>query len=243
MKPLFRCIAELFQSPLKFITHDTVAKAAQDREEFEPFTYPSEAVALDVVSKHTSIPVPRVRRVVELECGTVLIVMDFIRGPQLSTVWPTMTHIQKDYVANTLKGYVRQLRAPPTPRTCDGLPVFGQVIDTRGPFGTYADLTAFFNSRRQKMMKRYPDVSNTIPPFDDSYPLVTKKTLVLVDWAWAGFYPEWWESVAMKAQAENEERVQGRKDPLWDEIIYHVCGEYRNMEEWLDSVGPSLCWS
>ncbi|KZT73660.1 hypothetical protein DAEQUDRAFT_721733 [Daedalea quercina L-15889] len=34
--------------------------------------------------------------------------------------------------------------------------------------------------------------------------------LWLVGWAWSRFYPPWFEYLAMKEQAENEERVMGR---------------------------------
>jgi len=248
------------------ITDDTVAKVSQDVD--EEVTYPSEAFALDVVSQHTTIPVPRVRRVVKRRHGDYLIVMDLIPGKQLSTLWPAMTSTERAIMVEKLQDYVQQLRKVSipqrqipgpldrdlNPRTCESPPVFGQVVSSRGPFASYADLEAFFTDRRQKMMS-YAGVD--IAPFNAAYPLVLTHqdlnprniivggdgTLSIVDWTWAGFYPEWWESVAMKAQAENEVEVQGSRDPSWDAIIPQVCGEYKDMEDWLASVGQSFSWS
>jgi len=58
--------------------------------------------------------------------------------------------------------------------------------------------------------------------------------LWFVDWAWAGFYPEWWEWVAMKAQAENEEVLTKKADLFWTKhLITAVCGrEYHDVDAW-----------
>jgi len=247
------------------ITEDAIAKGSQDLD--EDISYPSEAFVLDIVREHTSIPVPRVQRVIR-QRWDYLIVMDLVPGKQLSTVWPTMTGAEKDKVAETLADYVQQLRTiripqqkkpgpldrDLNPRKCESRPVFGQIISCRGPFASYADLEAFFNGRREQMM--LVGTVGEIPPFDASYPLVLTHqdlnprniivgpdgTLTVVDWTWAGFYPEWWESLAMTAQAEHEEHLQGRADPSWDAIIPRVCGEYKEMVEWLTSIGQSLSW-
>jgi thiamine kinase-like enzyme len=98
----------------------------------------------------------------------------------------------------------------------------------------------------------------SIPDYNEDYPLVLThqdlvprniivgddpdRTLWVVDWGWAGFYPEWWESLAMSAQAVNEEILWKRKDPTWDNIIPDVCGGYKDMESYLQKIGRSLSW-
>ena len=57
------------------ITEQTVVKLAQDFE--EEVEEASEALALDMVFLNTTIPVPRVRRVVKGQYGNI-IVMDYI---------------------------------------------------------------------------------------------------------------------------------------------------------------------
>jgi thiamine kinase-like enzyme len=195
--------------------------------------------------------------------------MDYIPGRQLSVVWPNMSQEQKDTVARTLKEYIRQLRQVDIPqrlrpgpvgydgasRQCES-PVFGQVKERRGPFASYGELETFFNSRKAAVLRQEKWSHLSIPEFDTSYPLVLTHQdlnprniivgddgkLWIVDWGWAGFYPEWWESIAMECQARNEELVWKREDPSWDAIIPVVCGSYPEMEAYLAQIGPALDW-
>ncbi|KAI0311357.1 kinase-like domain-containing protein, partial [Amylostereum chailletii] len=211
-----------------------------------------------------SIPVPRVRRIiVDGKYRTATTAMEYIPGRQLSSVWPTLSYFQRLRVAYRLRSYVRQLRAIRHPRStvpgpvgqandpariCQS-PLFGQVIDVRGPFPTYRDLSAFFNDRLARTLKsKYATPGLRFGPFDDSQPLVLTHhdlnprnvivgddgRLWLIDWGWSGFYPPWWEFVAMRRQAENEELVMERKETFWDAIVPLVCGPYFKQEFWLD---------
>ncbi|KZT01918.1 uncharacterized protein LAESUDRAFT_795181 [Laetiporus sulphureus 93-53] len=112
-----------------WITPHTKGKASQDFE--EDAADASEANTLNLVFVKTSIPVPRIRRVVKRKWDH-LIVMDYVRGPTLAEIWPKSSIWKKIYVAFTLHRYVRQLRclkASPTtppgplsvqgPRTCE----------------------------------------------------------------------------------------------------------------------------
>ena len=114
----------------------------------------SQASALDLPFAETTIPVPHLRRVVKRRWD-FLIVMDYIPGPTLAHVWPTLSMWRKIHVAFTLRRYVRQLRRLPRPpgplsaqgaRICDS-PIFGAVQSHRGPFATYSNLSLFFNKR------------------------------------------------------------------------------------------------
>jgi hypothetical protein len=136
--------------------HSTVAKVSQDLD--EDAADASEASALDLLLAETTISVPRVRRVVERQ-RNLLIIMDYIPGTTLAHVWPTFSTWRKIRVTFTLRHYVRQLRrlkasatTPPGPLSAQGariceFPIFGQVRSQRGPFATYAELSAFFNER------------------------------------------------------------------------------------------------
>ncbi|KAI0352037.1 hypothetical protein OH77DRAFT_830725 [Trametes cingulata] len=196
------------------LTPGTVAKQSQDLGEDLPDS--PEANALNLVFARTTIPVPRVRRVIEHEWGFI-IVMDYIEGPTLAQMWPTLSKWRKLFVAYTLRRYVRQLRrlkapagTPPgplstQPRICKS-PIFGQVQSDRGPFASYAELSAFFNQRHHMALDN-KDVPRDDPArkdlFDDSGPLVLTHQdlnlrniimdrdgrLWLIDFAWAGYYP------------------------------------------------------
>ncbi|KAH8831133.1 kinase-like domain-containing protein [Flagelloscypha sp. PMI_526] len=253
----------------RFITHNTVGKMSDDIFHKKPVSYPNEGLVLEVLREHSTIPVPRVRRVIPFsEKGhRFLIVMDYIKGRQLSTIWPGMSDEEKAEVAKTLKGYVQQLRqvdvpqrAVPgpldpdlIPRRCFSRAMLGERFPRRGPFHSYDELEEWYNERREIALRvpgaRIPCDDIAVPMFDSSYPLVlthqdlnprniivgadNARTLWLIDWGWAGFYPEWCESIAMKAQAKNEELLWERKDPSWDAIIEEVCGNYSAAEEFL----------
>jgi len=133
-------------------------------------------------------------------------------------------------------------------------------VETRGPFARYADLTHFFNERLTLSLKsEHKPVSSldSLTTFDDSQPLVLTHQdlnprnfivgddghLWLVDWAWAGFYPPWFEFVATRKQAKNEERVTGGKNPEWDAMIPFVCGWFFGQEKWRNRMARSLDWA
>ncbi|KAJ7635088.1 kinase-like domain-containing protein [Roridomyces roridus] len=239
-------------SHIAVITKDTIGKF-EYHADIEG-AYPIEAFALEILVQHTTIPVPRVHRVVQHDRGHI-IVMDRIPGKQLSKLWPAMSGEEKDRIAETLAGYVRQLRSVQIPhlrvgvpgpldremrpRQYDQGPVLRWVGSPRGPFASYAELTEFFERRRKGLLN-----GASIPPMDDSYPLVLthhdirlhnlilddKGTLWMVDWQGAGVYPEWWEALAMAVQA-----LDG--DELWAAIVPRVCGEYSERQwEWMKAM-------
>lgn len=171
-------------------TPRTVSKVAQDHD---PTTKaPSEALALDIVFQHTTIPVPRVRRVIQEQTQTQ-IVMDYIPGCVLSDVWPDMPVWQRLRVIFTLRDYVRQLRAIRHPRSavpgppaqpgepawhCES-PLSGSIIPWRGPFASSDKLSAFFNRRYRMVIQKEQAVDKAqakervrADSFDNSGPLV-----------------------------------------------------------------------
>ncbi|KAI0665806.1 hypothetical protein C8Q78DRAFT_985808 [Trametes maxima] len=249
------------------LSSGTVGKPSQDME--EDLTNPSEANTLNLVFALTTIPVPRVRRVVKCRYY-FLIVMDYIEGPTLAQLWPTLSTWRKLLVAFTLRRYVRQLRrhlkapawTPPGPLCSDGSarvcesPVFGRVQSDRGPFASYAELSMFFNERH-RMALDIKNVSQDDPArtdlFDDSESLVLthqdinlrniivdkEDHLWLIDWAWAGYYPVWFEYAAMQVQTEDPV-ISGTNDKLWRAMVPFICGPYFKQERWLERMGLAL---
>ena len=185
----------------------------------------AEILTLDFVARHTTIPVPRIRRVLPLTSSRSAIVMDYIPGRQLAHAWPTMSFFAKLRVAFILRGYVRQLRAIQHPRSHVPGPIApgdeardvfcrmmtGSQAIPISPLPTYADLSAWFNRRYALSMEVAPRWHVGFPskPFDDSQPLVLthcdlnmRNILIgddgrvyLIDWALSGFYPPWFEYV------------------------------------------------
>ena len=130
-------------------------------------------------------------------------------------------------------------------------PLFGPVIDCRGPFETYADLTNFFNDRLSQILISEGSSTSlgSLTTFDNSQPLVfcnqylnpdnfivgDDGRLWLVDWPFAGFYPPWFEFATMRIQVKYDKQY-----PHWDAIIPLVCGWYFEQERWLKSIALSL---
>ena len=120
----------------------------------------------------------------------------------------------------------------------------------RGPFRSYEEFSAFFN-KRYKVALDDNEVPEDHPsrrePFDDSSPLVLSHmdlnprniiegddgTIWLIDFAWSGYYPPWFEYVAMHRQLEVEEDL-GFKDRFWEIMIPYVCGPHFKQARWLD---------
>ena len=257
--------APRIQTRVLQLTPSTVAKVSQDIETNADDA--PEANVLNLVFEKTKIPVPRVRRVVK-QHHYFLIVVDYVKGRTLADVWSTFSVWKKIRVAFTLRRYVRQLRrlqaspmTPPGPLSAQGpriceSPIFGQVQSHRGPFASYAELSAFF-AQRCKMGLNATKVPHDHPwreeRFDDSSPLVLTHQdinprnviegedgrLWLIDYAWSGYYPPWFEYVAMHRQVEVE-RDLGFKDKFWEAMVPFVCGPYFKQERWLDRMGVGL---
>jgi aminoglycoside phosphotransferase len=69
----------------------------------------AEAEAMRFVSSHSSIPVPEVYEAYEKN-GIAYIYLCKVEGQQLGDMWPSLSHDKKAYLADQLRGYVRELR-------------------------------------------------------------------------------------------------------------------------------------
>ena len=80
-----------------------------------------EANALNILYAQTTVPVPRVHRVIPLG-PTHVIALEYIEGDLLSNVWSTYSLWRKIYIGFTLRRYIRQIR-----RTCKAPP--SELVD------------------------------------------------------------------------------------------------------------------
>ncbi|KAF8907438.1 kinase-like domain-containing protein [Mucidula mucida] len=215
-----------------YLGRRTLIRFAEDAV-VKPVYTRTEALVLAMVAEHTSIPVPKVRRVLKVERrGLYLVVMDFIRGKQLAAIWGDMSDEDKEHVARTLQGYVQQLRKVDIPRR--RTLVFNDDDGTLGKFSTQQELV----DRMNELTVLNGSVE-LIGRFDASKPLVLThndlnarnvmvdkdKRLWLIDWSESGFFPEFWERLSMQMQQANEERVQEKKLGDWRKLMTIMCGE------------------
>ncbi|PPQ71206.1 hypothetical protein CVT26_011019 [Gymnopilus dilepis] len=216
------------------ICHDTIVK--HTRQPYTASLGPStEYLALCFILQHTSIPVPRVRRLFAYK-GYQYIVMEKIDGAPLHEVWPSLTPSQRFGVALTLQDYIRQLRQAsahyarrscpgpmgPTPRKClDATWLFDRDRPC-GPFESQAKLLGHWNAWFD-LPKRNARGSPESTKLVESHPLVLthgdlspRNILVghdgrlwVVDWEWSGFYPPWCEYIMAASAALNDAMPRG----------------------------------
>ncbi|KAG5353321.1 hypothetical protein C0989_008306 [Termitomyces sp. Mn162] len=214
---LFPSVASSSCAEIRKTTPNTVVKRCLDVDTKGLNADAIEANVLNLLFAETTIPVPRVRRVL-VAGGVFWVFMDYIPGQTLAQAWPTLSTWQKIRIAFTLRRYVRQLRGlkasattPPGPLSIQGprfceSPMFGTVRSHRGPFASYTELSGFFNERHQvaeRLIGTPQDDPHRKEHFDDSEPLVLTHQdlnlrniiidkdgrLWIIDWAWAGYYP------------------------------------------------------
>lgn len=70
-----------------------------------------EAETMKFIQANTTIPIPNVQNVYrDEESGRTMIVMDYVEGKTLDTVWGDYTEAEQESVISQLKGYMAQLR-------------------------------------------------------------------------------------------------------------------------------------
>ncbi|KAF5363641.1 hypothetical protein D9756_000918 [Leucocoprinus leucothites] len=248
-----------------WLSADTIVKSYVDihrRDVVKVDIECGEANVHELVYAKTQIPTPRIRRVVDCGDGEVFIIMDRIRGRQLSEVWDSSIW-KKLWVAFTLRRYITQLRhltkAPPgtppgpiSPRRskhCDSPRIFGELYPR--VFPTVSDLAEFCNRRYLKMLgwlKTPQDDPAWKETFDSSEPLVNchgdlvprnmilgdDGWLWLVDWRFSGYYPPWFENYGMTIAAREEWMSLGNSYKYWNLFLPFICGGYFRQTAWLD---------
>ena len=137
--------------------------------------------------------------------------------------------------------------------------IIGVVERVRSPSRTRSEFSAWWNKMYAISMEKAPQFHCGVPrePFDDSRPLVLTHCdinmrniivgddgrLWLVDWAWAGFWPPWFEYLATKIQSQYEAELLQRNDPLWDTLIPFICGPYYRQEQWYWRASVAMDWA
>ncbi|KAJ3564586.1 hypothetical protein NP233_g8196 [Leucocoprinus birnbaumii] len=207
----------------------------------------------NLVYTRTQIPVPRIRRVIDTgEMDQFVIVMDGIKGRQLSKIWDILSFWKKLWVALTLRRYILQLRhftkapspntppgpiSPNRPMNCNSPQIFGE-LDAR-ILPTVTDLADLFNRHYHRLLDRL-QISQNDPDryrkFDGSEPLVvvhgdlTPRNLILgddgwlwlIDWGYSGYYPPWFERHATMSATNHAYRVLDQDYGCWNIFVHFI---------------------
>ncbi|KAF5314282.1 hypothetical protein D9619_011845 [Psilocybe cf. subviscida] len=165
------------------ITYDAVVKRCDLAE-------PS---IMSYVSSQTSIPIPRVRRVLpinrsspETSAGHYL-VMDYLEGDTLYAAWPKLSWWRRLHIMWLMRRYIRQLHTLPLPfpdlpgrvdSSGTSYVCYGRYFTESGagPFRSYPEMADWFDLKRFNQLvdthRFYGTVNRTLPKFDRTQPLV-----------------------------------------------------------------------
>ncbi|KAJ7487210.1 kinase-like domain-containing protein [Mycena galericulata] len=199
-----------YSGPVLRISRNRVVKAASQ-------TLLTEALTLDYIAANTTIPVPRVHQLFKDRRGYLNIVMDYVEGKELESVWDNMPPEDRLTVVHQLRAYIGQLRTlqPPRPgaveavdgSACKDFRIHG---DPFGPFASVAEFQTyvgrdwFMEHKLAEYDEFAPALRRCVSPsyrtvftHCDLAPrnILVKGTRIvaIVDWEMGGWYPEYWE--------------------------------------------------
>jgi aminoglycoside phosphotransferase (APT) family kinase protein len=167
---------------------------------------------MSFIRKHTSIPIPEVFDEYDTSDGRHCIIMSHIPGTPLQEAWPNMPDESKSSIIEQLIGYIHELRQlkGESVSSASGSPTFMPLF--KSPVDKVLHSSSeFHNLLTSRVVQTIPKfyVALIRSRFDDNSRLVfTHADLVdrnilvqdgritgILDWEWAGFYPEHWEFV------------------------------------------------
>ncbi|KDQ06801.1 hypothetical protein BOTBODRAFT_39341 [Botryobasidium botryosum FD-172 SS1] len=191
----------------------------------------SEELSAEFVRSNTTIPVPRVRRSFMHKNRTYM-VLEYIEGEQLAACWPRLSMVTKLRVAWTMRNYIQQLRrleshrpGPPgdTPRECEGVHFHDRPSGAFEDYETMEDLLVcriYGEARRHKLFSSKKLVFTHNDLNMRNILLDTAGRVWLIDWAWSGFFPEWFEHGSMSWDPLHH-------DPSsWRTLVHYMSGPY-----------------
>ena len=173
-----------------------------------------EADNMNFIRKHTSIPVPEVFDEYDTSDGRHCIIMSYIPGTPLQEAWFNLPAESKISIVEQLIGYIHELRQlkGESVSSASGsptfMPIFGSPLDK-----VLHSSSEFHHLLFSRVVRSVPNFYAALirSRFDDNSRLVfTHADLVgrnilvqdgritgILDWEWAGFYPEHWEFVKL----------------------------------------------
>jgi aminoglycoside phosphotransferase (APT) family kinase protein len=171
-----------------------------------------EAETLRFIAANTTIPVPKVHDIHWQDGQLVSIVMDYMPGKRLDEAWDTLDADQKLSIADELHSYINQLRnlkGDYIGAIDRGKAIIGQIASIEGgPFDSEQQFNEFILG---DIVKSAPDILRhyaksalldnheivfTHADFAPRNILVEGgRVTAVLDWEYAGWYPEHWEYI------------------------------------------------
>lgn len=172
----------------------------------------SEPYAMQLVDRHTNVPVPKVYIAWTDKKGKTHLVMERIKGKELGPLWNRYSPEEKLEFSKQLKDYVTQYRAIKPSciavGSADYSPFDNELFDLTGK-GPFENVAKFHNSECKGYGMNLPNTMAKLKNFHSSRafdPVFTHgdlaprnilirngKIVGIVDWGSSGWYPDYWE--------------------------------------------------
>lgn len=175
----------------------------------------SEAVTMQFIAQHTSIPVPKVYCSFKHR-GCVYIAMEVVRGHVLAHRWTLRSEESKKKILGQLKTMVKEMRSMSHPcglgiaNACGGSLSDGRLPGPTLRFGPFKDVAEFHRHLRQgweNESSQHHEVNELVDQHKALWPIhFTHADLSplnimvrgdevtgIIDWETAGWFPSYWE--------------------------------------------------
>ncbi|KAH9215636.1 kinase-like domain-containing protein [Leptodontidium sp. 2 PMI_412] len=176
---------------------------------------PAEAATMQLIAKHTLIPVPRVYCAFERK-GCKYILMERVQGHILRENWLERSAESKEKVLAQIKNMADQMRQIPCPSgqgisNVAGRPLFDGRLpggSYHGPFDTVLDFHKYLREGYEGGNSNVPEANRLVERHNQSSskPIFTHgdlntmniivrgdEVVGIIDWETAGWWPEYWE--------------------------------------------------
>ncbi|KAI9841637.1 MAG: hypothetical protein M1837_000484 [Sclerophora amabilis] len=180
----------------------------------------AEITALQLIAQRLDIPVPHIYDALTGPDGNISISMDFVDGETLSDIWPCLIEEQKLAIAQQLRAILIAMRSLEPDQDTIGSCGGGPAIDLRrysayrgGPFLDEGGLNDFLISDvfaatpsilvrkfRQRLRTDHRVVFTHADLAQHNIIIRDNKIVALVDWQYAGWYPEYWDYIKFFAR-------------------------------------------
>ncbi|KJZ79716.1 hypothetical protein HIM_01185 [Hirsutella minnesotensis 3608] len=197
--------------------------------------YPPEVEAMQYVAAHTTIPIPKIYAIHTQDNGCIYIEMAWIRGNSLDGAWSGLSKDQKDAIVTDLKQHVSSLRElpPPTPGMASSA-FQNPGFDCRLGYGFWGpvnledfhslarghlimeDVAPFLGEEVAKVHTGCYQMRFTHADLAPRNIIVRDgRVAAIIDWAYAGWYPEYWEFTKAHYSCFRDEQWK-------DEYLHHI---------------------
>ncbi|KAF2757104.1 kinase-like protein [Pseudovirgaria hyperparasitica] len=166
---------------------------------------------------HINLPVPQVYNAQKDSGeGETSLWMEYIHGDRLDLVWPSMTECEKDHICNQLREILETMRSAPSTNRRIGSCSDGSARDLRqysdysgGPFLDEASFNLFYcdlvqttpspvlEALHQQLRTDHRIVFSHCDLSQHNILVKNGKITGLLDWEYAGWYPEHWEYIKL----------------------------------------------